>query len=87
MGYHWMKNTSVIHHQNEMPLHHSTKCTRQAINPSEIWPAPSSCADWLRIEDSFSGAFVHSDNVTCPFNSLYFDEVDNVRFLALSIEL
>ncbi|PRD35743.1 UNVERIFIED_CONTAM: hypothetical protein NCL1_10588 [Trichonephila clavipes] len=46
------------------------------INPSEMWPTLSSCADWLSIEDFFSGAvFVHSDNVTCPFNSLHFRRI------------
>ncbi|GFU74136.1 uncharacterized protein TNCV_1642601 [Trichonephila clavipes] len=29
----------------------------------------------------FNGAdFIHSDNVTCPFNSLYFDEVNEVKY-------
>ncbi|GFX09182.1 transposon Tf2-9 polyprotein, partial [Trichonephila clavipes] len=47
---------------------------------SKIWPAPSSCTNWFSIEDPFSGVvLVHSDNVTCPFNSLYFDEVNNRR--------
>ncbi|GFX61773.1 hypothetical protein TNCV_1382711 [Trichonephila clavipes] len=60
------------------PLH---RLKRTVINPSKIWPAFSSSANWLSIEDFFIGAvFVHSDNVICPFNSLYFDEVNNVRF-------
>ncbi|GFS79686.1 nuclear receptor coactivator 7 [Trichonephila clavipes] len=53
----------------------------QAVNPSEIWPALSSCANWLSIEDFFSDAvFIHSDNVICPFNVLYIDEARDVRF-------
>ncbi|GFU61497.1 hypothetical protein TNCV_2287921 [Trichonephila clavipes] len=37
----------------------------KAINPSKIWPAVSSCTNWLGIEDFFSGAvYVQSDNVT-----------------------
>ncbi|GFU92610.1 hypothetical protein TNCV_4795381 [Trichonephila clavipes] len=47
--------------------------TRRSSRSSKIWPALSSCANWLGIEDFFSGAlFVHSDNLTCPpFNLLY----------------
>ncbi|GFV63647.1 transposable element Tc3 transposase [Trichonephila clavipes] len=36
----------------------------------------------------FRGAvFVHSDNVAFPFNSLYFDEVNDVRYFICEIEL
>ncbi|GFV56036.1 hypothetical protein TNCV_2266221 [Trichonephila clavipes] len=52
------------------------------INPSKIWPALSLSAISLSIEDFLSDAvFAHSDNETCPFNSLYFDEVNNVTLL------
>ncbi|GFV85772.1 hypothetical protein TNCV_2003921 [Trichonephila clavipes] len=37
---------------------------------------PSSMSQLVGNQSFFSGAvYVHSDNVTCPFNSLYFDEV------------
>ncbi|GFT20582.1 transposable element Tcb2 transposase [Trichonephila clavipes] len=29
-----------------------------AINPSEIWPVPSSCTDWLSIEDPLGTSFL-----------------------------
>ncbi|GFV61462.1 uncharacterized protein TNCV_2938041 [Trichonephila clavipes] len=55
--------------------------TIKVINPSKIWFTLSSSVNWLGIEDLFSGVvFVHFDNVTCPFNSLHFDEVYSVRF-------
>ncbi|PRD26494.1 UNVERIFIED_CONTAM: hypothetical protein NCL1_37948 [Trichonephila clavipes] len=57
-----------------------------AINPSKIWLALSSCTNWLGNEDFFIGAvFVHSDNVTCQSNSLYFDEVNNILIMISSV--
>ncbi|GFW81690.1 hypothetical protein TNCV_2883641 [Trichonephila clavipes] len=56
------------------------KTRRSFSSPSEIWPA------LLRVPigralKTFLGCGLHSDNVTCPINSLYFHEVDTVRFL------
>ncbi|GFX94788.1 platelet-activating factor acetylhydrolase [Trichonephila clavipes] len=60
---HWMLLKKVKSGKGEFSIRN-----QQAINPSKIWPALSLCANWLGIEDFFSGAvFVHSDNVACPF--------------------
>ncbi|GFW01605.1 DDE_3 domain-containing protein [Trichonephila clavipes] len=70
---------------NWYSLNRHPLCTN-AIHPSKIWSTLPSYPNGLGIEDFFSDVvFVHSDNETCSFNSLYFDEVND--YLAVLLNL
>ncbi|GFS53908.1 hypothetical protein TNCV_3761421 [Trichonephila clavipes] len=75
-----MTGVNVVFCRDEFRELLSDVSVDQAINPSKIWPAFSPCSNWLGIEDFFSGAaFVHTDNVTRPFNPFYLDEVNDIE--------
>ncbi|GFX18621.1 hypothetical protein TNCV_3310821 [Trichonephila clavipes] len=81
--------TSIDDHVVNTHLSIIVVCTKitpgtQAINPSMIWSVLLCVPIGWALKTLFSDAvFVHSDNVTCSFNSLYFDEVNNVRFFMI----
>ncbi|GFX85391.1 hypothetical protein TNCV_3715651 [Trichonephila clavipes] len=78
----WLRNkeNTLADPQFSEISHHAN-----VIDPSEIWPAFSPCASWFSIDDFFGDAvFIHSENVVFRFNSLYFDEINYVRFSLLS---